>query len=508
MFRFFLVIGVVMVKSQQFDIVLENNNSINQLSESAPSIKYETSSGISATRERPELNPVLSELIGEDIKKSIEAKRHIADNAHTPTTFRPALVATTAGIPESFLAGEKVNEGLIDQSIALESAGTENMKSRIEYKKGPNGEDYELEYEYVYVYDDDEAEPKPAAKKESKVITTTTEKSHSPRGRYTTVDRQQQPPTTVATSVAPDVNSVAVRGKGRASIPVNEETNEERLPLNTRFPPRSNTIAPASTSEETTKKIPLRRPSLELVDSQSFNRGDDNKIAKGSRNQENEFQKQDSKNKAAQAAAAQLAAEEAIQLSAAVTESTEPATTPTMEKLAFDLYALLANEHSNTDIGTTVEPIDDETLSTVTDGSTEETTLDTTQYPSSTSTTTTTTTTTTTEAPTTTTTTTTTSSTHQLNGRKPFGSAAGGRNRFRLKSGSTESPQPITRESVTEESVTKPNRFARPSFGSGGRNVKTTTSTTSTPGAEEESVAQENKSLTHGSPVGRGRSKL
>lgn len=46
-----------------------------------------------STKERPELNPVLSALINEDIKKSIDSKRH-AEFEQSTTAF-PQTVSTT-----------------------------------------------------------------------------------------------------------------------------------------------------------------------------------------------------------------------------------------------------------------------------------------------------------------------------------------------------------------------------------------------------------------------------
>lgn len=68
-------------------------------------------------------------------------------------------------------------------------------------------------------------------------------------------------------------------------------TEEPRLPQHTRFPPRGGaataTAAPAASTaapqldveQLQQRKIPVRRPSLELVDSQSFNRDDGNKVS-------------------------------------------------------------------------------------------------------------------------------------------------------------------------------------------------------------------------------------
>lgn len=78
----------------------------------------------SSSKERPELNPVLSALINEDVKKSIEAKRQIELDLQ-PTTFKPIL--TTTGRPLSSSA-QLVNNGLVDQSISLDEAGSENKQ--------------------------------------------------------------------------------------------------------------------------------------------------------------------------------------------------------------------------------------------------------------------------------------------------------------------------------------------------------------------------------------------
>lgn len=79
-----------------------------------------------ATRERPELNPELSALIGEDIRQSIAAKKRKIDRAEQlisssggPTTYRPQTLTTTT---------ERYNDGLVDQSISLDAAGTENKQ--------------------------------------------------------------------------------------------------------------------------------------------------------------------------------------------------------------------------------------------------------------------------------------------------------------------------------------------------------------------------------------------
>lgn len=78
-----------------------------------------------------------------------------------------------------------------------------SQASRVNVKKGPNGQDYE--YEYVYYYYDEDDEPIGSAK-----ATTTTE-------RVTTV--RPPPPTTTE----PAINSV----RGRRPPAVEEEVEEE-----------------------------------------------------------------------------------------------------------------------------------------------------------------------------------------------------------------------------------------------------------------------------------------
>lgn len=77
----------------------------------------------SSTKERPELSPILSELINDDIKKNIEAKRQteLQSTLLNPTTFRPTLTTDR-------ISTFKISDGLVDQTIALDEAGTENKQ--------------------------------------------------------------------------------------------------------------------------------------------------------------------------------------------------------------------------------------------------------------------------------------------------------------------------------------------------------------------------------------------
>lgn len=172
------------------------------------------------SQEKPELNEQLGELIAADIKNNIEAKRLSEYEKYeiVPlTTDRPSGLTTTETIAQS------INDGLIDDFSILEEAGTENkQQSRIQIKKGPNGQDYEYEYVYYY-YDDDESKNpgdsdvivsnrKPAAA----AATTTTKTTKAPavssgKASYASVERGN---TNSASSG--ERNEIQTRGKGRA----------------------------------------------------------------------------------------------------------------------------------------------------------------------------------------------------------------------------------------------------------------------------------------------------
>lgn len=233
--------------------------------------------------------------------------------------------------------------------------------------------DYEYEYVYYYYDDDDEktkkspSTPSTAYNKNianSNLGSSSSSSSSSSTGgknRYDTTNTTTKPNSFERNEL------LSTRGKGRQSIPVVEETSEERLPVNTRFPPRS-TITPnvqvLSNINETTKRTSIKRPSLDLVDSQSFNRGD--KGQSKSRILENEFTKiNDIKTNenvaivpsADDAAALSNAQNAEINEVTTITSEIEEPTTQIMDKVALDLYAHLVNENSNID----------STLSTVSD---------------------------------------------------------------------------------------------------------------------------------------------
>lgn len=85
------------------------------------------------SKEKPELNEKLGELIAADIKNNIETKRlseyERYDVEPLTTSERPVLTTP--------MVAKNINEGLIDDLSILEEAGTENKQaSRIQIKKG------------------------------------------------------------------------------------------------------------------------------------------------------------------------------------------------------------------------------------------------------------------------------------------------------------------------------------------------------------------------------------
>jgi hypothetical protein len=172
------------------------------------------------SKEKPELDEQLGELIAADIKNNIETKRLSEYEKYVvePLTTTEKPVLTTQTVAQS------INEGLIDDFSILEEAGSENKQaSRIQIKKGPNGQDYEYEYVYYY-YDDDEGKnPEDddviiGSRKGPSSATTSTQ-APSGKNRYANIERGPS-------TSAPERNEIQSRGKARAQAlpaPVNEE---------------------------------------------------------------------------------------------------------------------------------------------------------------------------------------------------------------------------------------------------------------------------------------------
>ncbi|KAH8234523.1 hypothetical protein KR038_002596, partial [Drosophila bunnanda] len=502
------------------------------------------------TKERPELNPVLSALINEDVMKSIEAKRAIEEEelaevrreieeAAQAELSKKTSASTEAPAPQLTTlptAAKKIDsldedvvmdphEEFVNQNFALESAGSENSKkSRIEIKKGPNGQDYE--YEYVYYYEEDD---EPSSSKAEAPVETPEMRGKT---RYTNIER--------STPATPSENSLqSGKAKGRSSETA-EDIEAERLPMITRFPSRGKNIevppTPALDSLETAaerKKISVKRPSLELVDSETFNT--DEKQTKASRKGgESDLKPVIAIEQEQAAAAAEAALKQEKELELEKSKEEAPSsdqeeaeqTTPSMEKAALDLYAILTNENLNNEQTTAIadtEGSDDRFTTFATDSaSTDEddglTTLtdqiSSTSSSTSTTTTTTTTTTTSTEAPTTTTTTT-TAAPSLYGGRRSGLSGLAGRNRFKLREGGVSTTTSTTEAPAsTETTKTGRNRFSRPSIGGRSRlGARTTASPEAAPpaapaGEEEVVAAKEVKPISSGFARGRPRNRF
>lgn len=83
-----------------------------------------------STKERPELNPVLSALINEDIKKSIDAKRHAEYD------FSPLSEASKAAVEPTTVAPVQTTVKYIpkaqDDSVVVDSiAGSSSEKKQV-----------------------------------------------------------------------------------------------------------------------------------------------------------------------------------------------------------------------------------------------------------------------------------------------------------------------------------------------------------------------------------------
>ncbi|XP_017787488.1 PREDICTED: mucin-5AC [Habropoda laboriosa] len=154
--------------------------------------------------------------------------------------------------------------------VSLVPAGT---NSRIQVKKGPNGKDYE--YEYVYYYYDEEDENK-AGTADSAVTNSYDVPSRTtpaPRRGGSSTNRNKYSSAERSSTVEPASNEVIPNRNGNnrsRQLIEAEDVSEERLPTNTRFPPRSRSNHNTGTTESTRTRGNRPRPGLDLVDSSSF----------------------------------------------------------------------------------------------------------------------------------------------------------------------------------------------------------------------------------------------
>lgn len=174
-------------------------------------------------------------------------------NTAGSTTQKPILTTAppTANkgfdyIPINFDTIDDINSGLLTSNVKLETAGSEQKQhSRIQIKKGPNGQDYE--YEYVYYYYDEEDAKKESKDKASSTTAAPVHNSHDgplktdsdnqiakeakPKNKYSTIDRSSTS-TTATPEVQNEVTSTPSRGRSRGRTlppaPVDEEIEEDR----------------------------------------------------------------------------------------------------------------------------------------------------------------------------------------------------------------------------------------------------------------------------------------
>ncbi|KAH0816417.1 hypothetical protein GEV33_006374 [Tenebrio molitor] len=177
-------------------------------------------------------------------------------NKRTKKEIKEEHVAVTS--PSPVLTTGAAAPKKIDDDIPLVASGSEKQRSRIQIKKAPNGQEYE--YEYVYYYYDDDDDQKVTNSHDGPARNQISKSSTKGRGN---VER---------TSAAPEANEVVPSSKGRTRGRQlgEEEVGEERLPANTRFPPRSRNLNTTPLPEEETKATRGRgrgRPTTEAAPS-------------------------------------------------------------------------------------------------------------------------------------------------------------------------------------------------------------------------------------------------
>ncbi|XP_066584452.1 mucin-2-like isoform X2 [Prorops nasuta] len=173
-----------------------------------------------------------------------------------PTTMLPILTTPREARSFDFVPVNIIRENAKDAynsfperhfgdigDVSLVPAGT---NSRIQVKKGPNGKDYEYE-----------TTVSPPRRSSSST-------GNSNRSKYTSVER--------SSTVEPVSNEVIPnRNRGRQlAEPETETIPEERLPTNTRFPPRSRSNHNSGTTEATRGRGNRPRLNFDLIDSSSF----------------------------------------------------------------------------------------------------------------------------------------------------------------------------------------------------------------------------------------------
>ncbi|XP_030761372.1 flocculation protein FLO11 isoform X3 [Sitophilus oryzae] len=395
--------------------------------------------------------------------KTTKASRRRIANKRTKKEIKAEDSGISATSPSPVLTTSKIAPKNIDMDVV--GAASEKQRSRIQIKKGPNGQEYEYEYVYYY-YDEDDEKDK-----------ITNAHDGPAKNTISRSDKNREKPTPEANEVVPS------RGKARGrQLGEDEPVQEERLPANTRFPPRSRNLntTPVPDEDDDSKVAASRTRTRGKATTESSNAEDDNV---SDETQEDPEDKEPSREPAP-------VSENTEETKKPVPENGEP-TTPMagMEKVALDLYAISQGTQKLFGEDGTEISTEDGKSTGETDATTPESSS--TEEIETTTPTTTTTTTTTTPAPTTTTRTTTTTT------EAPTKASRFGGRRTPLsgrKGGSTTT----TEASSPSE---KPKKFGRPSGSFGGRRNKPTHA----PAVEEDSHKEESKPVSQSKPATRGR---
>ncbi|XP_071873575.1 uncharacterized protein isoform X1 [Bombus fervidus] len=211
-------------------------------------------------------------------KDSVIPGVHVSDEY--PTTMMPVLTTPREArafdfVPVNIIRDDGKETSFHERNfgdfsdVSLVPAGT---NSRIQVKKGPNGKDYE--YEYVYYYYDEEDENK-AGTADSAVTNSydvPSRTTSAPRRGGSSANRSKYSNVERSSTVEPASNEVIPNrnnNRGRQLVDA-EDVSEERLPTNTRFPPRSRSNHNTATTEPSRTRGNRPRPGLDLVDSSSF----------------------------------------------------------------------------------------------------------------------------------------------------------------------------------------------------------------------------------------------
>lgn len=162
--------------------------------------------------------------------------------ANIRTRGKPTKRSKRALVTEStpILTTAKAEPRNVDiDDISLVASGSEKQRSRIQIKKGPNGQEYE--YEYVYYYYDDDND------KKDKVTN-----AHDGPARNEVANKKADVgPEPTTNEVLPN-SGRAGRNRGR-QLDTEDPVQEERLPANTRFPPRSRNLNTTPLPDEESK---------------------------------------------------------------------------------------------------------------------------------------------------------------------------------------------------------------------------------------------------------------